>query len=675
MSSVNKEIYNVLMQLQSQNEAERLISVFRSGGAAVRVHRITSEADLNESLEDSNWDLLVVDNQHPEVSLSYSLGVIKKQQRDLPIILLSEDVDHEVRDQAFNLGIKDVIEREDNIHFIHASLREMQGVRRRNYSQRLQHDYQELKKRADLLLDQSDDAIAYVSDGILIKVNEKFAETFAYEADDLDFLSIIDLVSAQDQEEFKDFFRHFSSGRSKANELSFTGLTKDKQPVAATITLEHSMIDGEQCTQVIIPSGEPVCAEESTKDLATGLYNRYFLENEMASLVSQIGHGIPSASLVLLRIDSSNRVLNDIKFSGLDVLCLNLAKLAEQVFTPHLVARLSTDTIALLTCKSAEKTLPFAETAVKQVEDYINEVGNRTYQFTCTASVMQLSNKDTKTLLDHAFIGVGYIRDQHEKSHAAIFAPTADTVHASANELNVDEAIEMGFFSLMYQPLLSLQGGETQHYEAVLAFNGDAESYPEALIHSSQEAKLDRWIIVEGVKALAEKRQAGAEANDGEEPDIRLMINVTRNALFDDGLAAWLSVALKAVSLKPEHIALQFRDVDVKNNLKSAIQNITALRESQFTVSVREFGQDEEPFKLLRHVNVDLVKFTAECTSDNKMLKQLIADAEEHSLKTIVPDVDNASMLASMWQLGAHYIEGAYLQGPTETMDYEFAEF
>lgn len=665
---MNKEIYNVLMQVQSPNEAERLISVFRSGGTTVRVHRITSEPDFNESLEESNWDLLIVDNQHPEVPLNYSLNTLKKQKRDIPVILISQDITHEVRDQAFSLGIKDVVEREDNIHFIHAALREIASVRNRHSCQRLQHDFTELKKRADLLLEQSDDAIAYVSDGILIRVNEKFADKFGFAADDMEFLSIIDLVSPDDQEKFKDFFRHFSNGRSKNNQLSFTGISKDKQKIDAVINLERSVLDGEACTQVIIPNDEaPACVEESTSDKASGLYNRYYFENELFSLASQVGHGIPSASMVLFRIDSSNRVLDDIGFSGLDVLCANIATTLETTFEqPQLVARISSDTVAILINKSAEKTLPLAEAAVKAIEDYIHEVNNRTYQLSCTAVVLQLSNKDAETLLDHAFIGLGHIRSQHRKNHAAIFAATAETINASANELSINEAMEMGFFSLLYQPLMSLHGDGAENYESLLAFNNDAENYPEALIHSVTDSKLDRWIIVEATKTLALHRSQNHET--------RLIINLTRNALLDDGLAAWLSVAVKAANLAPEHLALQFREVDVKNNLKSAITNIAALRKAKFAVSICEFGLDEEPYRLLRHLQLDLVKFNAQVNSDAKVLKKLITEANEYELKTIVPEVDNASMLASMWQIGAHYIEGNYLQEPSKNMDYEFAE-
>jgi EAL domain-containing protein (putative c-di-GMP-specific phosphodiesterase class I) len=38
-----------------------------------------------------------------------------------------------------------------------------------------------------------------------------------------------------------------------------------------------------------------------------------------------------------------------------------------------------------------------------------------------------------------------------------------------------------------------------------------------------------------------------------------------------------------------------------------------------------------------------------------------------------VPFVESASVLATLWQAGVNYIQGHYLQGPSQSMDYDFA--
>ena len=53
-----KKTIRLLILEDSQNEAERLVSLFRNAGHATRVHRLTSSEDLAETLQHT-WDLLI----------------------------------------------------------------------------------------------------------------------------------------------------------------------------------------------------------------------------------------------------------------------------------------------------------------------------------------------------------------------------------------------------------------------------------------------------------------------------------------------------------------------------------------------------------------------------------------------------------------------------------------
>ena len=40
---------------------------------------------------------------------------------------------------------------------------------------------------------------------------------------------------------------------------------------------------------------------------------------------------------------------------------------------------------------------------------------------------------------------------------------------------------------------------------------------------------------------------------------------------------------------------------------------------------------------------------------------------------TIAPYVDSATMMPTLWQAGVNYIQGSYLQAPSDAMDYDFS--
>lgn len=671
--------YNVLIQVQSQNEAERIIGMFRSAGLATRAHRVTSEEDLTDSLKNDGWDLLVADNRHPQVSLPFSLEGLKKFKKDTPVILITDDLSAETQERAFKAGIQDVIDKAAEKHFIHAAKREMENAHQRSKTAVLEKEFAELTQRAEQLLSSSDDAIAYVADGIIMKCNDAFAEIFGYRTEQLDCASIIDLVAAADHNKFKNFFRLFGKGDMEKAELVFQAVKNTKENFDAFITLSNSSIDNEPCTQINISNNSAGSAGNvsgaGTLDTATELFNRYYLADQIASTAMQVNNGVFSASLMVYAIDDSQNLLNDIYLSGLDALIKDLAThLHNQLNSGELIARLGDDSIAVILQQKPDAALKLAKDTLKTIEKHICELDGRTLQYTCTCVVLHLNNKNAMQMMDNCIEGIGNTRLKKSKNSAEIFTPAVKQAPAiGANDIaNIEEALEQGVFKLLYQPMMSLQGDARENYEATMWMNDAGKDvYPAALIQSAKNSKLDRWIILECTKALSLHHASGHNS--------RLTVNLTLNALMDEGLAAWLKVAIKAANLTNEFLVFQFQEEDIRNNLKAAIKAITALREAKFQVSLKNFGKETEPFKLLNHIKLDMVRIDAHFTEsiakgDTTELKSLITQAKELSIQTMLPEVDNAGALATLWQLGTHYIQGSYLQNPSPVMNYEFTD-
>jgi len=76
---------------------------------------------------------------------------------------------------------------------------------------------------------------------------------------------------------------------------------------------------------------------------------------------------------------------------------------------------------------------------------------------------------------------------------------------------------------------------------------------------------------------------------------------------------------------------------------------------------------------------VDFVKVDGSFSQDlsnaenQEALKTLLASLHAQAKLTIVPFVESASVLATLWQAGVNYIQGHYLQGPSQSMDYDFS--
>jgi EAL domain-containing protein (putative c-di-GMP-specific phosphodiesterase class I) len=96
-------------------------------------------------------------------------------------------------------------------------------------------------------------------------------------------------------------------------------------------------------------------------------------------------------------------------------------------------------------------------------------------------------------------------------------------------------------------------------------------------------------------------------------------------------------------------------------------------------VSLSHFGCALNPYASLKHLHVDFIKidgsFTRELADPESAnaLKEMVATLHGMGKLTIVPYVDSATMMPTLWQAGVNYIQGHYLQSPTDSMNYDFS--
>ncbi len=668
--------FSILLQVQSQNEAENIISLFRAARIAARAHRVTSEQDLTEHLNDQAWDIIILDGKNPEVSTEFSIKAIQESSQDIPSVLIHDAADDEQLKAFYQQGISAVVKVLD-LAFIQLAHREMSLCAKLRDYKTLETDFAELQSRAEKLLSDSDDALAYVSDGIIIQCNDRFAELFAYnDIDDLDCASIVDLIAEEDNNRFKTYIKHFSDGTSdEQSSLTFQGLKENGETFEATLNLETSTIDGEPCTQYSVTSGasQVVSSGSAPIDNSTGLYNRYYLRDQIASTGLQVSNGSLSASLLSFSIDDLDRLFSEIYISGMDIVVKDLASyLQDQLGSGDVIGRLGTGTLGVILQKPPEAALDTAKELLKAIEKHICDLPGKTVQFTCSCSILNLNTKNADFILDQTVEATYTQRLKAPKNSAQIYAPQIESsTTVSADELsNIQEVLDEDCFKLRYQPLMSLMGDERESYEVqCLLEDATGLSYPEAMINSATDSQLDRWIILEATKALALRIADGHNT--------RLIINLTTTAIKDDALAGWLGVAIKAANLNTENVMFQFREEDIRNNLKAAVDNIGAMHSAGYHISIKDFGKGDEPFKLVEHIKVNMIRIDDHFTAlvekgDTTDLKALTARAKEQEIQSILPEVANANAMATIWSVGCDFLTGDFVQTPQAEMNYVF---
>ncbi|WP_404396534.1 EAL domain-containing protein [Stutzerimonas chloritidismutans] len=683
--ALQKKTIRLLILEDSQNEAERLVSLFRNAGQATRVHRLTSSDDLAEALKQT-WDLLINAPQSENLAPSEAISAIRRQAKDIPILQLTADNDAEAITEALMLGAQDALPQGEDEWLLLVANRELANLEERRARRSAEVALREAEKRCQLLLDSSVDAIAYVHDGMHIYANRAYLELFGYEdVEDLEGMPMIDLISGTDQSRFKTFLKNYQSMEGSA-ELACGGVRADGDTLKTRMHFSPAAYDGEPCIQVVIRAENDSAElqklrEISSQDPVTGLLNRNsFLEVIDAAVERAINAGQP-ASLAYIRVDRFAALQADIGLTDSDQLLNQLATLLRGHFPGEAqLARFADDVFAVLQPGVIpQQAEPELRKLLTKVEGQLLDVGGRTVQTTLSIGVAGLDEKTAKA--QDAIERAHRCADELSDGNALKLYNPADELAAAANRGDIvamlKQALESNSFRLLFQPIISLRGDSFEHYEVLLRLLDPqgVEVPPNEFLSTAADAglaaKIDRWVILNSIKLLAEHRAKGHRT--------RLFLHLSAASIQDPSLLPWLGVVLKASRLPGDSLAFEFGEADAVAYLKPAKALAQGLNGLGCRTALAQFGCVLNPFNTLKHLDAEFIKVDGSYTQDltrqenQEALKALLAELHEQQKQSIVPFVESATVLATLWQAGVSYIQGHYLQGPSQSMDYDFA--
>jgi EAL domain-containing protein (putative c-di-GMP-specific phosphodiesterase class I) len=351
------------------------------------------------------------------------------------------------------------------------------------------------------------------------------------------------------------------------------------------------------------------------------------------------------------------------------------------------LARVSDDIFCWLRPNiNAEQAIELGEKYRDGIEHLVIDAASQTVTVTASIGIALINDScsDPSDILQRAHQAADLVRkdEGHEKGngiHLYIAEEKAPDNSDDGIEQQALSALKSSSFNLLFQPLINLKGDDKEHYETLLRLpqdNGDELSAGDFLngfaISEDLKRKIDRWVILHSTKLLSEHRQQNMNT--------RLFVNLSAASLMDPTLSTWIGVALNAAKLDKDSVIFQFNEEDATKFLTQSQAFTADLKAKGYSCALSRFGCSLNPFQTLKHLTIDYIKvdgsFTNELNQPESLsaLKNILAELHEKDIKTIVPLVESASAVASLWQLGAHFIQGYYVQAPQSGMAYNFSD-
>ncbi|WP_370979870.1 EAL domain-containing protein [Agaribacterium sp. ZY112] len=687
----------LLLINDSAEEAERLISMLQNAGRSVRATHAESSEALAKLLQEKVWDLVIATQNSENLSPIEALKIIRRQNKDIPMIMLTDKEGSQPSVEGLKIGAKDVVQLDEDQHLLLVIDRELSNRSDREKRRTAERRFNTLAQRNQQLLDNSRDAIAFVQDGMFLYANESFAELLGYEdRDDIECMPVIDIVAAKQHDTLKSFLKNFmlKVDEEEVKEMELHLIQQDGTEKPINFSINKDVYDEESCIQLIYHSQKGGDSEElqaqleeyKNQDALTGLYNKNYMTEALNACIRKAADKEFNSAVLHIGIDNFQETVS--AKLGVGAIDKALAAIAQHtqslVKKTDVLCRYGDNSFILIAPKiTAQRAQERANEIGHELRNHVVSVEGKTLHFNFHIGIAVINETSSKAELpvEHSIIALDQARIENDKDNDVVAvlyeAPLVTQESDGEPSFDIQKALEQGRFRLLFQPILSLRGAEKEHYEVLLRMlndNGEEISPKEFLNHASSigaTTRIDRWVILEATKTLAKHRESGS--------DTVLILHLSKESMLDESLIPWLSVVFKTAKLPTDSIIFQLNEVDINDHLNDASNFTNTLKEVGCGVSINHFGCALNPFKALEQVYSSYVKIDGSFTEDLQdndegvaTLNNLVSELHQKDKISIVPLVESANLLSKLWQSGVHYIQGYYLQAPAENMDYDF---
>ncbi len=673
------------------NDAESIVSILKNAGIAVRMRYAEDLEQLNELMSQDSTDMIFCTATSIEPTLNQTVAAANKIDPSILIIATHSENDPDLRDEVMAAGARDLICSDDADHLQIVTRREMEVAALKRDVQTFKAALRESEKRCHTLLDSSRDAITYVHEGMHIYANQVYLDTFGFpNLEEIEGTPIMDMVDEKDHEQLKKFIRNYSKGEQKTRALEVTGLRPSGKTFSAQMEFSPATIEGEPCTQIIIRDQslnkelESKLKFLSKKDILTDLYNRQYFIETLESKIRLAQEDRNSRSLLYLEPDNIKFIKETTGISGIDTILRDTGDIIRTELGENIAAARFSDTaFTILTdISDTNQLMELADKIRGMVESHVSEVDGESITFTCSIGACQFGANSESA---HAIISQADLACElaHEEGGNCIHLhnPVADEKASRERDIHWSKTIEYALnhnsFSLVYQPIASLHGETTEKYEVLLRMVDEqgnsvppAKFVPAAEEHGMSIA-VDRWVIVNTIKALRERILAGK--------DTTMFIKVSPTSISDKNMLIWISEVLKKAKIDPTKLVFEAHENDINKILRPAKSFVDDLKKLKCGFCVEHFGINENSIQILKYLQVNYVKIDgsfmrnlASNQENQAMVKSMTELAQSVKTETIAEFVEDASSLAVLWQCGINFIQGNFLQQPQDIMDYDF---
>lgn len=692
-------VINLLIVDRSRSDINHVVQTLRGDGYEPELIHTDQADEARNAIDYQPLDLILLRLANDLPPIVQIRLMIAEAEADIPIIAVIDDEQRQRHKPARLLedGADNYFYLDDADHLVAVIRKELHHLQARKRGQSFEIRFKESENRSQALLENIQEALAYIHEGVHTYANPAYLRLFGYECkEDLANIQLVHMVPPGYRDALKSVLRRSIRSGKAIEPVELVGVRSNGQTFPVHLECAPTRMNDEPCTQIIVRDVTPEknAYNQQMEDMlrvdeVSSLSSRRFLLETM-----EIGQG--GAVLYVLLTDYAT-IRYAMGFEAIEQFVRDAADLVKTFLGPEdLAAHFASGVFAIyLPANSPTEPLELAGRICKGIAENSFNIGGKLFTTTCCIGVYQTSDSHETPvqMLSHADRACEASR-QKGGNQVEMYSPPKVEPERPGGAVAINEQDEAAIrqirhaltnnrLSLIYQPIVSFENAEEARYKVYLRTLDD-EDKPQPIdklggvaVRYGLMSALDKWTIIRGLSALIELQKAGTRLPT-------LFIRVSRNSILDKEFMDWLTKCFKDSRLPPSELVLEIKEDDADEYFEETRQLRTRLKPLGCGMALSHFGGKAHSDRLLRdltpsYIKLDgsLIERLAKAKDENsrRAMAVLTQQANDLSIRVVAAGVSTAPQMASIWQFGVTLVQGNMVAEAGTKPDFDFRQY
>lgn len=381
-------------------------------------------------------------------------------------------------------------------------------------------------------------------------------------------------------------------------------------------------------------------------DELTGLSNRSFFLHQAKMTLDNLTEN-ETGAILFLDLDDFKRVNDTMGHEAGDFILTSVAERIKNILPPEaLAARYGGDEFVIL-INSSKCKISIDELAKTIIQEIPSDLffNNQKIRFGASVGIAQFP-KDSislERLLKVADLALYEAKDDGKNTYRYFSKELEETLSRRVQiETDLAKAVKQEAFELHFQPLVNINSGKTQVFEALTRWRRNKEEFvsPAEFIPIAEDLGLIReigeWTLIEACRQCKTWPKG-----------VNVAVNLSAVQFQVSSVTDAVSYALQETGLAPERLEIEVTETAVLNDMTHAIMVLESLSDMGVSISLDDFGTGYSSLSYLHKLPLNKLKIDKAFVDDfvhsersRTLLKGITALGRALDLKVVVEGVE-----------------------------------